>query len=318
MPFDLSIVIVSYNTLDMTRACLRSVYDNLGAVKAKIIVVDNNSTDGSPEMIEADFAEVRLIRNTDNRGFAAANNQGFAIATGEHILLLNSDTVVLGEVLPRSVEYLKAHADVGAMGCRVLNTDGTLQRTCSREPSVLNLAIMTLGLDKLRWPQWFGRYQYRHWDRRDERDVEVISGCYLLLRREVLDRVGPLDEAFFFFGEETDWCRRIREAGWRTTLAPVGEIIHHGGGSARKLNDKRDRMLTEALIRFHRKNNGKIHAAAAFLVLGAFNVSRWLGYTALGVVRRSARDRAKHFLGVVRGLPGCWPHHPVAATGARR
>jgi GT2 family glycosyltransferase len=305
----LTIVIVSFNTIVMTRECLLSVFAGLGKLVAEIIVVDNASSDGSAEMIEREFPAVRLIRNSENRGFAAANNLAFAVATGEYVLLLNSDTVVLGDVLERSVEYMARHRDVGAMGCRVLNTDRTLQRTCSMEPGLVNLLLMLTALDKLRSPRWFGRYQYRHWDRRDERDVEVVSGCYLLTRRDVLSQVGFLDEAFFFFGEETDWCMRVRAAGFRCTLAPVGEIIHHGGGSVRKLHHKRDVMLTQALVRLHRKHGGVVKAATVWLVLLMFNASRWAGYSAWGILRRSeqSRSRGRHFALVTRHLLGVAP-----------
>jgi hypothetical protein len=303
---DLSVVIVSFNTQAMTRECLASVMAGLDGLRAEVIVVDNASCDGSAEMIEREFPGVRLIRNAENRGFAAANNQVFEVASGRYVLLLNSDTIVLGDVLGRSVGYMERNPAVGAMGCRVLNTDRSLQRTCSMEPGLVNLGLMLLGLDKLSRPRWFGRYQYRHWDRTDERDVEVVSGCYLLTRREVLDRVGVLDEAFFFFGEETDWCMRVRRAGYRCVLAPVGEIVHHGGGSVRKLNHKRDVMLTEALVRLHRKHGGAIGGWAAWVLLFGFNSSRWLGYRAANLARPGVRaaSRGVHFARVTRRMLG--------------
>ena len=271
---DLSIVIVEWNTVDMLRDCLASVFANNGGLDLQVIVVDNASEDGSPEMVEAEFPQVTQIRNADNRGFAAANNQGFEICTGRHVLLLNSDTYVLGNVLAASVAYLDAHADVGAMGCRVLNPDRTMQATCSMWPRLLDLVFMSTGLWKLRHPRVFGRYQMTDWARDDERPVEVISGCYLMVRAEVLAQVGPLDEDFFFFGEETDWCRRIADAGWRLMFAPVGEIVHYGSASARKLNHKRDLMLTDATVRLHRKHGGAGPAAAAWTILFGFNLSR--------------------------------------------
>ncbi|MDO8312913.1 MAG: glycosyltransferase family 2 protein, partial [Sideroxyarcus sp.] len=271
---DLSIVIVNWNTLDMLRDALASTYATLAGITAEVIVVDNASTDGSPDMVAREFPQAILLRNTDNRGFAAANNQGFALATGRHILLLNSDTIVLGDVLGASVRYLDAHPKVGAMGCRVLNADHTMQRTCSMWPSLLNLILLTSGLWKLPYPRFLGRYQMMDWQRDTERAVDSISGCYLMLRRPVLDQIGPLDEAFFFFGEETDWCRRMRAAGWQLMFAPVGEIVHYGSGSARKLNHKRDLTLTDAMVRLHRKHDGPMAAAVAWSILFSFNLSR--------------------------------------------
>ena len=277
----------------------------------EVIVIDNASDDGSAGMVEAEFPQARLIRNAENRGFAAANNQGFAVARGRHVLLLNSDTVVHGDVLARSVAWLDAHPDAGAMGCRVLNTDGTVQLTCSMYPSVLNQLLQASGLWKLRRPRFFGRYLMTDWRRDSERAVETISGCYLLVRRAVIDEVGPLDEAFFFFGEETDWCRRMRDAGWRLMFAPVGEITHHGSASVRKLNHRRDVMLTGAKVRLHRKHGGVVPAALVWLIAGLFNGSRavfWSSRRALG--DRRAEERSRHFLGVVAHLRDAWPAPP--------
>lgn len=300
---DLSIVIVEWNTIDLLRDCLRSVYDNCGGIDIEVIVVDNASVDGSPEMVEAEFPQVIQIRNTDNRGFAAANNQGFELCTGRHILLLNSDTYVLGNVLKQSVSYLDANPNVGAMGCRVLNPDRTMQRTCSMWPRLLDLFFMSSGLWKLKRPRVFGRYQMTHWQRNTERDVEVISGCYLMLRRSVLEQVGPLDEDFFFFGEETDWCRRMRDAGWRLMFAPVGEIVHYGSASARKLNHRRDLMLTDATIRLHRKHGGAVAATTAWAILFGFNLSRAAFWSLRSATRAAgASDRARHFRNVVFGM----------------
>ncbi|MFN3937466.1 MAG: glycosyltransferase family 2 protein [Gemmobacter sp.] len=303
---DLSIVIVNWNTIEMLREVLDSVFGNRGGLALQVIVVDNASDDGSADMVAAGFPEAMLIRNTTNRGFAAANNQGFALATGRHILLLNSDTIVLGDVLAASVKWLDDHSRAGAMGCRVLNTDRTVQMTCSMFPGPLNLLLLTSGLWKLSWPRFFGRYLMTGWQRDSAREVEVISGCYLMLRREVLDAVGPLDEDFFFFGEETDWCRRMRDAGWELWFAPVGEIVHHGGGSVNKLNHRRDVMLTDALIRLNRKHGGRTAGAVAWTVLLGFNLSRaafWGLRAALGRAPGPA-ERAAHFRRVVAGILG--------------
>lgn len=300
---DLSIVIVEWNTVDMLRDCLASVYANDGGLNLQVIVVDNASEDGSPEMVDVEFPQVVQIRNGDNYGFAAANNQGFALCTGRHVLLLNSDTYMLGNVLAASVRYLDEHTYVGAMGCRVLNPDMTMQRTCSMWPRLLDLAFMASGLWKLKRPKIFGRYQMMDWQRDTERAVESISGCYLMLRAELLEQVGPLDEDFFFFGEETDWCRRMRDADWQLMFAPVGEIVHYGSASARKLNHKRDLMLTDATIRLHRKHGGALAGAGAWAILFSFNLSRAVFWSLRSLVQRDrAAPRARHFRDVVAGM----------------
>ncbi len=301
---DLSIVIVSWNTRQMLADCLATVRAGLGSLNAEIWVVDNASDDGSPEMVARDFPEARVIVNAENRGFAAANNQALALATGRHVLLLNSDTLVHGDVLERSVAWLDAHPEAGVMGPRVLNTDGTTQASTSRFPSLRLLALQTLGLTRI---AAFDGYRMTGWDRRDTRAVEVVSGCAMFVRRAAMERVGLLDEAFFFYGEETDWCRRFADAGWQLVFAPVGEITHFGGGSVRRLNHKRDTMLTEATVRLHRKHGGLIAGVTCWLVLASFNLSRAVVWTLLRAVRPAAADRARHFRRVVADLAHTWP-----------
>ena len=307
---DLSIVIVSYNTLRLTRECIESTLRGLGKLSAEVIVVDNHSTDGSVEMILGEFPSVRLIENATNAGFAAANNQALRVAVGRHLLLLNSDTVVLGDVLDKSVEYMDGNPGVAVMGCRVLNGDGSLQHTCSMFPSPLNLGLMTLGVDRLGWPAWLNRYRMTHWDRREEREVEVVTGCYMLIRREALEEVGGLDEGFFFYGEETDWCRRCGDAGWGVRFAPVGEIVHYGSGSCRSLNYRRDLLLSRGLVGVNRKHGGVVAGAATWVVLLVFNVSRCVGYAARCAVRGgwagSGGGRVSHFARVSMSFHTVW------------
>ncbi|MBL9149527.1 MAG: glycosyltransferase family 2 protein [Phycisphaerae bacterium] len=314
---DLSIVIVSWNTSAMTRDCLRSIAETEFGRRAQTIVVDNASTDGSPDDIAREFPWVELIRNPTNAGFAAANNVGFRRCTGRHVLLLNSDTLVLGDVLEKSVRYLDERKDVGAMGCRVVNPDRTLQSTCFRYPSLLNLTLLSTGLHRIPLP-FFGRHTYRGWKRDTERDVEVITGCYLLIRKEVLDEIGPLDERFFFCGEETDWCLRIVRAGHRLTLAPVGDIVHFGNASGRQLSFRRDVMLSAGLVKLHAKHGGTLGGAAAWAILYGCNAVRAIGWKVLSVLSRNERHRARaeHFANVTKAFEGSWirpvPNEPKA------
>lgn len=307
-PPDATVIIVNWNTSAMTRECLASVFEHTHDSTLEVIVVDNASSDDSVEAIRREFPQVVLIANDDNRGFAAANNQAMEIANGRYWLLLNSDTLLLDPVIDASVRYMDEHEDVGMFGCRVLNEDRTMQATCSMYPSLMNLMLEVSGLWKLRWPKQLGRYHMTHWQRDDERDVDVISGCYLLLRREVAEQIGTLDEAFFFFGEETDWCRRCREAGWRLRFAPIGEIIHYGSVSARKLNYKRNVMLSNALVRLHRKHNGKLAAAAAWSMIMMFYALRWV-YWHLAALSGSdrAKEQATLQTQVLKHAHDCWP-----------
>lgn len=306
---DISIVIVNWNTRDMLRDCLASIPVQQDGIQMEIIVIDNASEDGSSAMVQAEFPAVRLIQNTENLGFATATNQGLRIGEGRYLLLLNSDTLVHGDVLVESVRRMDAKSDIGMMGCKVLNEDGTTQMTCSRYPSFVNLVLQTMGLNRLQYPRWLQRYQMLDWDRNDEREVDVISGCYLMVRRQTMDRVGLLDESFFLYGEETDWCRRCAEDGWRLVFSPVGSITHLGSGSSRQLNYRRDLMLSEGTVRLHRKHGGQAAATGVWLLLLTFNISRSVYWSlrALPDHSDSVVERADHFRRVVRNFSLAWP-----------
>jgi GT2 family glycosyltransferase len=306
---DLSVIIVNWNTRSLLKDCLSSVFSRVGDSNTEVIVVDNGSDDGSTEMVKRDFPDAVLIANDSNRGFAAANNQGLGVAKGRYVLLLNSDTIVHGDVLSRSVKFMDRRPGAGAMGCRVLNADGTIQPSCSRFPSLLNLILLTSGLWKLGAGGFFDRYQMRRWDRCDEREVETISGCYLLVRRDAMHEVGGLDENFFFFGEETDWCRRLRGQGWKVVFAPVGDITHFGGGSSGALNHHRDLMLTSGTVRLHRKHGGLTAAVTAWFILWLFNASRAVFWSVRQALNHSslAQKRAAHFRAVVASFTSSWP-----------
>lgn len=266
---DLSVVIVNWNTRDILAQCLASIAATTDdTLDLEVIVVDNGSFDGSADLVESQFPDVVLLRNDENRGFAAANNQAIAIARGRHILLLNSDTIVLDTVLRDAVQYMDQHGEVGCMGCRVLNADRTLQRTCFRFPSLFYLLLYATGMLQLRWPRVLGYHQMRDWNRESERAVEVVTGCFLLVRRQVFETVGLLDESFFFYGEETDFQVRARDAGWGVRFAPVGEIIHLGGASTARISDQRRRLLDDALVRLNRKHGGPWAGAIAQMMLG--------------------------------------------------
>jgi GT2 family glycosyltransferase len=286
-PPDLSVILVSWNTTDELRACLESVSAGLRGIAAEVVVVDNASADGSPDMVEARFPDVRLVRNADNLGFAAGCNAGLQVATGRYLLLLNPDTIVLDDVLAATVRYLDDHPDVGALGCRVLNADRSLQLSCFRDPSVLNAFLSVSGLARLPWPRILSREWMRYWHRDDERDVDVVTGCYLATRREVLDDVGPLDDGYFFCGEEADWCRRMREKGWIARFAPVGEIVHLDGIAGRKLSERRDLLCMAGQVRFVHQHDGWLAGWAMSALLFVHAVTRTVFFGVVAWVRRS-------------------------------
>lgn len=309
---DLSIVIVNWNTRDMLRDCLQSVDAGKGSLKLEVFVVDNASSDASAEMVRAEFPHVHLIENKKNLGFAAGNNVALKQAVGRFVMLLNTDTLVHGNVLSEAVAWLDAHPDVGVIGPRVLNSDGSVQPSCSAFPSLKFLTMQVFGLTRI---ARLDKYRMTGWDRSSERKVDVISGAAMFVRRAAMDDVGLLDEAFFFYGEETDWCHRFGCAGWKLVFVPIPEVTHFGGGAVGKLNHKRDVMMTEGTTRLHRKHSGLVAGIICFAILCLHNLSRAAFWSLLSLAnRKGAKDRARHFLSVVADLPKAWPANTQQAV----
>ena len=277
---DLSIVIVSWNTRGILHDCLSSVYEETNNVSFEVIVIDNASTDGSGEMVKSEFPQVILLENRKNRGFAAANNQGITIAKGRYVLLLNSDTVILDNAIARTVAFADAHTDAAVVGCRVLNPDRTLQRTCFMFPSILNMLLSSSYLYKLfSKSKFFGRERMTWWDRSDVRGVDVVTGCLMLVRREAIEQVGGMDEQFFMYGEETDWCYRFKEAGWKVMFTPCAEIIHLGGASSRQKQSEMILQLRGSILLFMKKHKSFLTYTLACLLVALFfflRVPYWL------------------------------------------
>ena len=311
-PVDCSVLIVNWNTRSLLQACLASIPRD-GDCRLEVIVVDNGSEDGSPEMVAREFPWVRLLRNAENRGFAAANNQAIAVAGGRHVLLLNSDTEVRDDTIDRCVRWLDAHPDTAVFGCRVSNPDGTMQPTCFRDPGLLDLAMLATGLHRVRRPAWLadlaGRQRMTRWMRDDEREVDVVTGCHMLVRGEAIRAVGVLDEDFFFYGEEADWCRRFRDAGWRVRFAPVGEVIHHGGASTLRIAGERGVLLGRAIVRLVGKHRGPMAGAAAWTILLSSHLWRAVAFAVAGLCtfNRSRLRRARLAATTACRFGTAWP-----------
>lgn len=304
----LSIIIVSYNTREILRDCLHSVYENIGLLTNEVFVVDNNSSDGSVEMITNEFPAATLICNSTNRGFAAANNQALLQSTGDYILLLNSDTLIIGDVLNKSVEYMQHNPLVGIMGCRVLNKDFSLQYTCFRWPSLCTLFLTASGISCLPLKRLHGYEKILSWQRDTEREVDVVTGCYLMVSRNAYNTIGGLDEDFFFYGEETDWCRRAREAGYKVKFSPVGEIIHLGGASGDSQSSQRGLMLLNAIVRLNRKHSGIMWAIAAYIIMFFNEVIRGILFSLYGLIKdKKFYKRGKTKLIVCSNFHKAWP-----------
>jgi GT2 family glycosyltransferase/peptidoglycan/xylan/chitin deacetylase (PgdA/CDA1 family) len=269
---DVSIIIVNWNTKDLLRDCLNSIFDQAGDVDYEVIVVDNASNDGSPEMVKNDFLQVTLIENSTNRGYAGACNQGMRIADGRYVLLLNSDVLICDSAVEKTVRYADSHPQAGIVGCQVRESEDKIMMSGFRFPSITNLLLNVSGLSRLfRHNRFLGREAMKWWKRDSERRVDVVPGVFMLVRREAIEQVGLMDEGYFFYSEEVDWCYRFSQAGWTTMFWPGARIIHVGGGaqSSKKTPEKSYVLLVKGKLRFFRKNRGLtsyLLARAVFVV----------------------------------------------------
>jgi hypothetical protein len=232
-----SVIIVSYNTRDLLRECLRDVTAGLKQFANEIFVVDNVSRDGSAEMVKAEFPYVRLVRADVNLGFAAANNRALELARGRYVILLNSDAFPGAEALRRAVEHMENEPEVGIGGARLVGRDGSLQPSARMFPSPLNDLLTLTGL-AARFPKsrFLGRPDRSWANSHDAADVDWVPGAFSIVRRSVLDEIGHFDERFFLYYEEVDLCRRVKQAGYRVRYWPDVTVVHLGGESSKTVN----------------------------------------------------------------------------------
>lgn len=254
---DVSVVIVSWNAKGFLKECLQSLADSAASRRMEVIVVDNASSDGSPEMVEQEFPHVELIRSKENLGFAKANNVGIRESTGRYVSLVNSDVRILGDCLGQLADYLDHHRDVGNVGPKILNRDLTLQSSCRQFPSLWNNFCEATGLNKaFRGSSFFSGEHMFYFAHDRELPVDVLVGCFWMVRREAFEKAGLLDEDFFIYAEDVDWCRRCWDAGWRVVFYPGPQAIHYRGGSS--ANDPARFALEQqkAVLHYWEKHHG--------------------------------------------------------------
>lgn len=252
-----SIIIVNWNTRAYLQQCLASIRSNRAPCVIEIIVVDNDSSDGSTEMVASLYPEVVLIRAGENLGFARANNLAFEHARGSLFALVNSDALVHPGCIEILADYLDAHADAGLVGPRVVGRDGRLQRTCRRLPTLWNTACRATAIDRLLpHVRTFSGYELPDEDHERLAEVEVLSGCFCVARRSTVEQVGGLDGRFFFYGEDIDWCKRIGDAGWRRVFVPGATATHFGGGGTSQRPLRFSVEILRATLQYWRKHHG--------------------------------------------------------------
>ncbi len=248
MTFDLSICIPTLKAQARLRDCLRSICENTHALQYETIVVDNGSGDGTVEMVKAEFPHVHLIENDRNTGFTRPTNQALKVSQGRYALLLNNDTIVLPSALDQMVQFADAHLEVGICGPKVLNRDGTMQKQCRRSfATPWDLFCYFSGLSTLfpKSPR-FARYLWTFEDEDQTGPVDAISGSCMLIRRRVLEQIGLLDERFFAYQEDADYCFRAKRAGWQVVYYPQAKIVHYASQGGSRINPYR------SIVEWHR------------------------------------------------------------------
>lgn len=252
----LSIIIVNYNVKFFIEQCLYSVQKAINNLNCEVIVVDNNSVDGSCSLIKNKFNWVNLVENKENLGFSKANNQGIKIATGKYILLLNPDTVVEEDTFQKVIDFMEQNSDAGGLGVKMIDGKGNFLPESKRGLPTPKVAFYKIfGLSKIfKSSKTFGKYHLSYLDKNKIHKVDVLSGAFMLMRKEVLDKIGYLDEAFFMYGEDIDLSYRIKKAGYENYYFPKTTIIHYKGESTKKSSINYVIVFYNAMIIFAKKH----------------------------------------------------------------
>jgi N-acetylglucosaminyl-diphospho-decaprenol L-rhamnosyltransferase len=306
---DLSIIVVNWNVKELLRVCLQSLLaanQSMPRFTTEIIVVDSASTDSSPEMVRQEFPQVRLIAGEQNLGYAGGNNTGAEAAQGRYIFLLNPDTVVQPDTLNRMVAYMDAQPEIGALGPQLLWPDGSIQSSRRRFPTLGSLFWESTLLG-----QWFSQNPHsQHYHLADQpadspQKVDWLVGAALMIRREAWQQVGPLDESFFMYFEETDWCRRSADAGWEVHYLPAAQVTHYEGKSSEQVFAARTLRFQRSKIYYARKYFGRGWATMLRFFLWLTFALQWLEESLkwlLGHRRALRRERIAAYSQVLRGL----------------
>jgi len=288
---DLSIVIVSWNVKNLLRECLESLYKYTSGIKFEVFVVDNNSSDGSAEMVKELFPQVHLIENKQNLGFSKANNQAIIISKGRYIALLNPDTLLIEDVFSPLVKYADQHNEIGAIGPKILDRGGNFQYSCARKLPNLYFDFCRFSGLARKFPKTkiFGSEKMLCVDHNSSRYVEALSGSCMIVRKEAIDDVGMMDENQFMYADEIEWCKRLFDAGWKIYYYANTSIIHYGGESSKQSGIFITIETAKSHYYYYEKHKGKIYALAYSTLLLFFSLFKYVRT----LLYRSKKNEAK-------------------------
>ncbi len=264
---DISVIIVNWNTKKLTVECIESIYSYQEKLNLEIIVVDNDSSDDSVAVLRRKFPKIKLVENEQNLGFAKANNIGIKMSRGKYLALINSDIKIINPALPLLFKFMESEENIGISGPAVFNQDMTYQCSCRKMPTIWNNLIEATGIHNyLKRTTLFSGEFYTFDKLKLSKDVEILSGCFWFIRRSALEKVGMLDENFFFYGEDKDFCVRFRMGGYRVTYLPTAKVIHYGGASSSLSPAKFNKHLLQAQTQFNRKYFSSYKFLSLFLI----------------------------------------------------
>lgn len=294
MNIDVSFIIVSWNSRDLLVKCIDSILSRKLKIRYEVIVVDNASTDDSAETVRVRYPGIKLIENKENFGFAKSNNIGIRSSSGKYVCLINSDVEVLESCVDKLYDFMESDPSVGIVGPKIVGRDNLVQRSCMGFPTLWNLFSRAMALDLL-FPRTklFGSYMMTYCTHDSVREVDVINGCFWMVRRKTMLCVGLLDETFFIYAEDIDWCRRFKQSGARVIYYPFAEAIHYGGGSSKNAPIRFYMEMQKANFSYWKKYHN-IASQQAYLLLRILHEGiRVVGHVVFAVL--SERRRAISF-----------------------
>ena len=316
----LSIIIVTWNCKNYLRECLESIDKLRAQDDVEIVIVDNASSDGTPEMVRQSYPEILLVESKENLGFPRGNNVGIRRSSGQYLCLINPDVKVLDGCIQKMLSFMKNNPKVGLLGPRMLDAEGTAQRSYMGAPTLWNLLCRALALDTI-FPKSkrFAGFLMHYFDLTKTAPVDILNGWFWMTKREALDQVGLMDESLFMYADDLDWSKRFRDAGWGVVFYADAEAIHYGGGTTARAPVRFSVEMQRANFQYWQKNYGRVSQLVYRAIIAFHQVVRIVGYSSLmlsGKWREQAGFKLKRSYACLQWATGLGRHGRIKADAA--